>query len=161
MVVLGTPSKAACSAIVSGFAALRGSGMGRRLDWLETLAEIWASCFGPKAAFHRGSTVDPGRTSTWLREVRATGHRTVVVFGLSAAPLAGVSEADGRDDVEVIPLAVDGAGAWRSLLRCLVGIEVAGIDVAWARLYPDRPSRPLDLPTYPFQRRRYWPAVPG
>lgn len=161
MVVLGTPPEAGRSAIVSGFAALRGSETDRRPDWLETLAEIWASCFGPKAPFHQGGTDDPGRTSPWLREVLADGRHTFVVLGRSVAPLVDLLGPSGADDVEVMRLTLDGASAWRSLLGGLVGIEAAGIDVAWARLYPDRPPRPLDLPTYPFQRRRYWPAVLG
>ena len=33
---------------------------------------------------------------------------------------------------------------------------VAGVPVDWRRVYGEHPPRPVSLPTYPFQRERYW-----
>ncbi|WP_345600232.1 SDR family NAD(P)-dependent oxidoreductase [Thermocatellispora tengchongensis] len=44
-------------------------------------------------------------------------------------------------------------------IDALARAHTAGIEVDWRTVVP--PARRIDLPTYPFQRRRYWPAAPG
>jgi len=46
--------------------------------------------------------------------------------------------------------------AWEMLLESLGGLHLAGVAIDWAGF--DRPyaRRRVDLPTYPFQRRRHW-----
>ena len=66
---------------------------------------------------------------------------------------------DGRGQVWAASLAErDDAGA-RRLLKGLGQAWVHGAAVDWARLVPA--GRPVTLPTYPFQHRRYWPAGSG
>ncbi|ROP35861.1 acyl transferase domain-containing protein [Saccharothrix texasensis] len=45
----------------------------------------------------------------------------------------------------------------RTLLTALAEAHVRGVDVRWDRLLPG--ARRVDLPTYPFQRERYWLAA--
>jgi acyl transferase domain-containing protein len=48
-------------------------------------------------------------------------------------------------------------GGTDQILLALAGAFTAGVDVDWTRCYPtDPPPRIVDLPTYPFQRERYW-----
>ncbi|HZX38891.1 MAG TPA: type I polyketide synthase, partial [Streptomyces sp.] len=61
----------------------------------------------------------------------------------------------------VIPLVRDRASESRSLLDGLALAYVHGADLDWpavANVHPGRSA--VDLPTYPFQRQRYWPT-PG
>ncbi len=51
--------------------------------------------------------------------------------------------ADARDDVVL-------------LLEALGQFWVAGGTVDWARFHADQPRRRVPLPTYPFERQRYW-----
>jgi acyl transferase domain-containing protein len=44
----------------------------------------------------------------------------------------------------------------RSLLTGLARLHTHGVPVAWPALIGDPPPHPVALPTYPFQRRRYW-----
>ncbi|ANY10589.1 type I polyketide synthase [Pseudonocardia sp. HH130630-07] len=44
----------------------------------------------------------------------------------------------------------------RSAITALARVWTTGADVDWTALLPG--GRRVDLPTYPFQRRRYWPA---
>ncbi|WP_313895918.1 acyltransferase domain-containing protein, partial [Streptomyces fuscus] len=53
-----------------------------------------------------------------------------------------------------------------SLLTALAQLFVTGLPVAWDTTIPldgttSRAQEPLDLPTYPFQRRRYWSRDTG
>ncbi|WP_227979259.1 type I polyketide synthase [Nocardia spumae] len=55
-----------------------------------------------------------------------------------------------------------GADEAAQFIAFLAGAHVSGLDVDWRRLYADRSDRRIPLPTYAFQRRRYWlPPVDG
>ncbi|MBS1799657.1 MAG: SDR family NAD(P)-dependent oxidoreductase [Acidobacteria bacterium] len=49
---------------------------------------------------------------------------------------------------------------WQTLCEALRQLYLIGVPVQWAEVYRDRPGRKLALPTYPFQRQRYWVSVP-
>ncbi|MFF4352913.1 alpha/beta fold hydrolase [Streptomyces sp. NPDC001530] len=44
----------------------------------------------------------------------------------------------------------------RTLFTALGQLHVHGLPVDWRRVYADSGARRVDLPTYPFQRQRYW-----
>ncbi|WP_117672147.1 type I polyketide synthase, partial [Micromonospora sp. MW-13] len=46
-----------------------------------------------------------------------------------------------------------------SLLHALAELHVHGMPVTWSTLLPETGGHPVDLPTYAFQRQRYWPNV--
>ncbi|MFI9194298.1 beta-ketoacyl synthase N-terminal-like domain-containing protein, partial [Streptomyces californicus] len=84
-----------------------------------------------------------------LEELRARGVTSFLEIGpdgiLSALAGGGV------------PLLRSGRPEVRSLLAGLGRVHVHGTPVDWAALAPG--GRRVDLPTYPFQRQRYWPQV--
>ena len=57
-----------------------------------------------------------------------------------------------------------GQSDWQQMLSTLAELYVRGVDVDWGGFDRDYPRRRLPLPTYPFQRQRYWlestPSVP-
>ncbi len=54
----------------------------------------------------------------------------------------------GRDFIDLVAAHRD--------LRKLALLWVSGADIPWERLHRDRPVRRVSLPTYPFDRQRYW-----
>jgi malonyl CoA-acyl carrier protein transacylase/thioesterase domain-containing protein/aryl carrier-like protein len=48
-----------------------------------------------------------------------------------------------------------------SMLAGLAELYVRGVEVDWNRLYPDARRQRAELPTYAFQRRRYWRMALG
>jgi acyl transferase domain-containing protein/NADPH:quinone reductase-like Zn-dependent oxidoreductase/acyl carrier protein len=48
-----------------------------------------------------------------------------------------------------------------ALLDALARAFTKGVDVDWPRLFDGTGARVVQLPTYPFQRRRFWPRPPA
>lgn len=45
---------------------------------------------------------------------------------------------------------------WQQLLKCLAILFTKGVEIDWDSFDRDYPRRRVQLPTYPFQRKRYW-----
>ncbi|MEU1290605.1 SDR family NAD(P)-dependent oxidoreductase, partial [Kitasatospora sp. NPDC005856] len=101
-----------------------------------------------------------------IRELAAEGYRTFVEISphpvltqaieqtVEAAGTAGavVAESLRRDD-----------GGWDRFAAALGRVHAQGVRVDWRAVLRGAPTDALDLPTYPFQRQRYWiePAARG
>ncbi|WP_338320446.1 beta-ketoacyl synthase N-terminal-like domain-containing protein, partial [Streptomyces lonarensis] len=92
-----------------------------------------------------------------LRTMAADGYGTfiessphpVLTFGLrEALPEAVVVGSLRRDEA-----------AWPMLLAALAQLHVRGVPVEWSAVFAGRTPRRVPLPTYAFQRERYWPEV--
>jgi len=49
----------------------------------------------------------------------------------------------------------------RQMLKSLAQLYVHGVPIAWENFYGEAKRRRVVLPTYPFQRERYWITLPG
>ncbi|WP_433754835.1 type I polyketide synthase [Nocardia sp. CA-135398] len=93
---------------------------------------------------------EPVRFADGIAASRAAGGSRFLEVGPDAV-LAGLIDAEavvaiqrrGRDQVE-------------TLVRAVAEAHCAGVDVDWSRFYAGTGARAVDLPTYPFQRQRYW-----
>ena len=95
--------------------------------------------------------------TTMLREGVAT------LFEVGAdAPLAGLvhENLDGlADDVACVPTLRRGREEPGALLATLAQAWTRGVAVDWTPLLTDLDPKLVDIPTYAFQRERYWPAT--
>ncbi|MBL1102600.1 type I polyketide synthase [Streptomyces coffeae] len=145
----------------------------------DELAEVLAGITPVRSTVAFYSTVTAGRMDTsgldtgyWvanLRErvrfadaVRALlddGHR--VFIEASTHPVLTVGLQESFEEAGIAAAAVptlrrDHDGP-RQLARSVAQAFTAGVAVDWARWFPTDPSPPVvDLPTYAFQRERYW-----
>ncbi|GAA2688325.1 hypothetical protein GCM10009864_72720 [Streptomyces lunalinharesii] len=127
-----------------------------------------------------GAVAAPGELSQaeyWVRHVRAgvrfhDGVRTLAERGVTAflevgpdgvlSALTAAALPDG--DAVVVPVLRKGRDEPTALLAGLARLHVAGVDVDWSAALAGTGAHPTDLPTYPFQRERFWPelaAEPG
>ena len=75
--------------------------------------------------------------------------------------IEGVAEEAGREVTAVGTLRRDHGGP-DQLLAALAEAWCGGAAVDWRGLLPEQPDRrPVPLPTYPFERDRYWLPTPG
>ncbi|MFF6999937.1 SDR family NAD(P)-dependent oxidoreductase, partial [Streptomyces sp. NPDC008313] len=109
---------------------------------------------------------DPGH---WVRHVRqavrfADGVRQLEDDGVTrfvelgpdgvlSALAAGCVEGTGH---AVVPTLRKGRPEPETLLAALARLHVHGAGPGWAALFAGRGARRVDLPTYPFEKRRYW-----
>ncbi|MFA1547962.1 beta-ketoacyl synthase N-terminal-like domain-containing protein [Actinomadura chokoriensis] len=67
-----------------------------------------------------------------------------------------VSGSGGRTVVSSLPHAADRRGALETMQRALGTLWTAGFDADWEGYFGHAPARRVPLPSYPFERRRYW-----
>ncbi|MFE5936546.1 SDR family NAD(P)-dependent oxidoreductase [Streptomyces sp. NPDC056470] len=96
------------------------------------------------------------RFTDTLHTLHTQGTTTYLEIGPDAV-LTGLAR-DTLDDPEVmsIPSLRRGRDEPRALLTALATAYVRGADVDWTTLYRGAGGRRVDLPTYAFQRKRYW-----
>ncbi|MDT0309689.1 SDR family NAD(P)-dependent oxidoreductase [Streptomyces sp. DSM 44917] len=126
---------------------------------------------------------DTVRLEPAVRALLGTGHTAFVeisphpVLALSIQETAGATrgadrpnavESDGGSEpVVVVPTLRRGEGGPERFLASLGEAHAGGVPVDWAALFAGWPAAPAlpPLPTYPFQRRRFWleaqPPAPG
>lgn len=98
-----------------------------------------------------GVRFEAGIASLWQK-----GYRTFVEIGpkptLSSLGRNCVPKGGGQ----WLPSLRPRRGDWQQMLETLAELYVGGADVDWMALDQDSGRRRVSLPTYPFQRQRYW-----
>ncbi|GAB3874967.1 type I polyketide synthase [Dactylosporangium cerinum] len=109
-------------------------------------ADYWVRHVREAVRFADGVSWLAGSGVTRFLEVGPSGVLTAMVQDCVAGQ-GGVVALPGlrRDRDEVA-----------SVLRAVAQLHVVGVDVDWVKVYADWGGRRVDLPTYAFQRERYW-----
>ena len=83
------------------------------------------------------------------------GHENFLEMGPRCAAVEEILVAQGDEPIYLTSLERD-RDEWETLLSSLARLYACGLDVDWERFDRDFARRRLALPTYPFQRQRYW-----
>ncbi|WP_308130159.1 SDR family NAD(P)-dependent oxidoreductase [Kitasatospora aureofaciens] len=101
------------------------------------------------------------RFSDAAQALRVTGVRTFIEIGPDGV-LSGMgpqTRTDAEDDAATeawLPLLRRGRDEPRALLTTLAKVFVRGVAVGWDKIYTGTGAQRVGLPTYAFQRQRYW-----
>ncbi|MEU8437117.1 type I polyketide synthase, partial [Streptomyces sp. NPDC029216] len=102
------------------------------------------------------------------RRLIADGHQVLVECSPHPVLALGLQETaeDADTTVDVVPSLRRGDGGPDRFLTSLGEAWTRGVPTDWAAAFAGLHPRPADLPTYPFQRRRFWldtttPATPA
>jgi myxalamid-type polyketide synthase MxaE and MxaD len=144
-----------------------------RKELLEALGDVhprpgqlamWSTVTG---AMVSGAELDAGY---WVKNLRAPvlfsnvtqrliqeGHLLFMELSPHPILLPAVEEnlRERRQEGAVIASVRRNADERRSMLEALAALYTSGVDPDWARLFPSG-VRVVSLPTYPWQRERYW-----
>ncbi|MET8698678.1 type I polyketide synthase [Kitasatospora sp. NPDC004723] len=121
---------------------------GGLLDTKSLGAEYWYRNLRQTVEFERAT-----------RSLLAAGHRVFIESSPQPALMYAIEDtaADaGAPETLVLDTLRRGAGGLRRLQLALAEAHVRGLRVDWERLFAGTGARRVDLPTYAFQRRRYW-----
>ncbi|NCL75459.1 type I polyketide synthase [Rhodococcus sp. YH1] len=117
----------------------------------------------------RLATVDElGSADYWTRHIRQPvrfhdGIRALDELGVTRCVEVGPGAALATHAAEIVPNAIatlPGHGdETHEIIEAVAAAYVQGITIDWDRVLPGR--RRVDLPTYAFQRRSFWPSAPA
>ena len=106
--------------------------------------------------YWRRQVSQPVRFRQALETIASQGHRVFVEIGPGTA-LAGLGrQCFNGDDRLWIPSIKKGRGEWQQILEGLERLYVHGAEVNWAGFDAPYGRRRIAMPTYPFERQRYW-----
>ncbi|HRI69424.1 MAG TPA: KR domain-containing protein [Polyangium sp.] len=92
--------------------------------------------------------------SVFIAQFSTRGHGACIEIGPRSTM---ISKSLGASDVlPVLPSLRLRVPLHRSLLGTLASLYVAGFEIRWDNFNAPHPYRRISLPTYPFQRERYW-----
>ena len=98
----------------------------------------------------------PVRFAAGLETLRAKEANVLVEIGPKPILLGIQRHAQSDHPTINLPSLRPGVSDWEQMLRSLAQFYVAGGQINWAGFDRDYPRRRVILPTYPFQRGRYW-----
>jgi acyl transferase domain-containing protein/SAM-dependent methyltransferase len=109
-----------------------------------------------RAAYWRRHAREPVHFAASVKTLEEQGVKIFLEMGPDPV-LLGLARRCLKDEGQSwLPSLRSGRGDWLQILESLQAIYVAGGDIDWAGFDTDYPRRRVALPTYPFQRQRYW-----
>ncbi|MEU1946476.1 SDR family NAD(P)-dependent oxidoreductase, partial [Streptomyces sp. NPDC020125] len=99
-----------------------------------------------------------------VQALLADGHRVFIEASTHPVLTLGLQETFEEAEVTAVtvPTLRRDHGGQTQLLHSLAQAFTAGVDVDWRAAFPADPTpRTVDLPTYAFQRQRYWATATG
>ncbi|MEU2833554.1 SDR family NAD(P)-dependent oxidoreductase [Streptomyces lavendulae] len=121
-----------------------------------------------------GAIADSERLCTpeyWVSQVRAAvrfadGIRTLAELGVTRflelgpdGALTAMAQESAADGAALVPVLRRNASEESAVRHAVARLHAHGAKVDWSAFYAGSGARRVDLPTYPFQHRRFWPAV--
>ncbi|KAA0109942.1 SDR family NAD(P)-dependent oxidoreductase [Mycolicibacterium sp. P1-5] len=118
---------------------------GERLDRYQAGAAYWWQNTRATVLF------EPG-----IRRMVEDGYTHFVELGPHPVLAASIFETAGQQKVSVTAVQRRDQEDVRTLLSCVGTLHCNGHDVAWSALQQGEAHRPLKLPSYPWQTKRFW-----
>jgi acyl transferase domain-containing protein/surfactin synthase thioesterase subunit/acyl carrier protein len=129
------------------------SGKAPRIAWVSTLSGKLQTA-GPDAEYWRAQALGTVRFAEGVREVARGGTTDVVEIGPGSALLALGQQCVGGDLTWLASLRNKGEA--KEILSSLGRIYCHGYDVDWTSFHQGARGRRVSMPTYAFEKRRYW-----
>ncbi|MFE0063085.1 type I polyketide synthase, partial [Streptomyces sp. NPDC059003] len=133
-----------------------------QVPFLSTVTGEWIDTPALDAAYWCANLRRPVRFAEAVRTLAEQGYGCFVESSPHPVLLAAIEDtlADRDDTFAVGSLRRDDGGADRFLLS-LAEAWVRGVPVDFGPAVPGGPDHPVELPTYPFRRRRHWLEAPA
>jgi len=117
---------------------------------------IWPDGDGPGSDYWCRHLLETVRFADGLRSLANGRPRTIVELGAGASLTRQAARCGLGDDLRFVASLPPAKEENDALLAALGTLYTHGHNVEWRRLYTGNGSRAVVLPSYPFQRQRYW-----
>ncbi|MFJ3894655.1 type I polyketide synthase [Streptomyces sp. NPDC090083] len=131
------------------------------IPFRSSLTGDWADTTRLDAAYWYTNLRETVRFEEAVRGLIAAGHRTFVEVGPHPVLTVGLRDTldAARADGAVLGSLRRDRGDLRQFLGALAEAHVHGVDVDFTTVFDATGAARTDLPTYPFEHRRYWPTL--
>ncbi len=127
-----------------------------RLPLISNLTgEILPCEYIPDANYWRRHTREPVRFMAGINNLFAQGYNLFLEIG-SKPILSRIGQKCQQTPATWLSSLAQGQEDWQVLLSSLSALYMQGVDVNWMGFEQDYSRNRRSLPTYPFQRQRYW-----
>ncbi len=113
------------------------------------------------ASYWRRHIRDTVRFSQGFSSLMEQRPAALLEIGPDPVLLGMAKPALPQPSIPCLPSLRRGKEAWQSMHEALRELYLLGAAIDWNQVYRDRTARKLALPTYPFQRKRYWVTLPA
>jgi acyl transferase domain-containing protein/surfactin synthase thioesterase subunit/acyl carrier protein len=96
------------------------------------------------------------RFADGIATLRELGYDAFVEIGPGSTLLAMARQSAPEPDLVWLPTLGRQQGDARTLMESLGALYALGLSIDWPRVHDGADRRRVPLPTYPYQRRRYW-----
>jgi len=110
----------------------------------------------PDAAYWCRHLSEAVQFSAGVSTLYEAGYRVFIEIGPGTTLLGMGRRCLPQSVGQWLPSLRKGQGEWRQMLMSLKALYLQGIEVNWAGFDRSYSRHLVSLPTYPFQRRRYW-----
>ncbi|MYV97457.1 acyltransferase domain-containing protein, partial [Streptomyces sp. SID3343] len=145
------------AAIVADLAGIRPRS-GTVAVW-STVTGAWIDTASMDGAYWATNLRETVRFEEAVRGLAGAGHGVFVEVSphpVLAAAIQETLEAAGATRSLVVGTLRRGQGGLRRFTTSVAEVWVRGVEVDWAAAFAGHRPRPVELPTYAFQRERYW-----
>ncbi len=108
------------------------------------------------ARYWRRHVREPVRFSDGVRSLQRAGCNVLLEVGPHPTLLGMARETIENPDGLWAPSLRRGVPGWQQMLDTVAALFVRGVDLDWERFESAHGKRRVSLPSYPFQRQRYW-----
>ncbi|MGY0055359.1 SDR family NAD(P)-dependent oxidoreductase [Streptomyces sp. LZ34] len=128
------------------------------IPFYSTVDDGWQDTAGLDAGYWYRNLRQPVRFEPAVRALLDKGFRGFVEISSHPVLTVGVQESVDRAGVRAVAtgsLRRD-EGGWHRMVLSLAAAHMGGVAVDWPAVFADTGARRVDLPTYAFQRQRFW-----
>ena len=108
------------------------------------------------AGYWRRHIRQPVRFEDSIRALRNSGHSIFLEIGPEPVLTGLARQTAGENEITWAASLARGRSDWDAMLAGVATLYVRGVNFNWPAFFREPPPPRVALPTYPFQRSRYW-----
>ena len=129
------------------------------IDLISNVTGLRAGAEVTQPRYWRNHARNPVRFLRGLETLRDLGHRLFLEVGPGSTLTGLARQALTGEDVVCATSLRHGRPEFRTMAETVATLYTQGVAIDWTGFDRDYPRRKVTLPTYPFQRKRFWVDV--